>query len=45
MRDELRGCGIETGGPAPFGQTETRIFAQKLDHFLTKLNRELLLRN
>jgi hypothetical protein len=38
MRDfmeELRGSGIETGGPAPFSQKDRREFASCLDRFLS----------
>jgi uncharacterized protein YaiI (UPF0178 family) len=34
--DELRSSGVETGGPAAFGQTDTRNFANQLDRFLAK---------
>lgn len=32
--EELRGSGVETGGPAPFGQPERQAFANQLDRFL-----------
>ena len=32
--DELRGSGVETGGPAGFGQKERFKFANELDRFL-----------
>ena len=34
--DELRGSGVETGGPPPFSTTDTRAFARELDRFLHK---------
>lgn len=36
MMDLIRTAGAETGGPSPFSQKETRVFAQKLDSFLLK---------
>jgi uncharacterized protein YaiI (UPF0178 family) len=36
MLDELRGCGIETGGPATFSLGNRQTFANQLDHFLAK---------
>lgn len=36
MLDELRGCGVETGGPAAFSQADKQSFANKLDSFLAK---------
>lgn len=33
--DELRGSGIDTGGPAPFNQQDRTAFANQLDRFLT----------
>jgi uncharacterized protein YaiI (UPF0178 family) len=35
--DELRSSGVETGGPAPFNQADTRNFANQLDRHLAKL--------
>ena len=32
--DELRGSGVETGGPPPFSAADTRAFARELDRFL-----------
>ena len=32
--DELRGSGVMTGGPPPFGQQERKAFADTLDRFL-----------
>ena len=32
--DELRGGGMDTGGPAPFNQGDRQAFANQLDHFL-----------
>ena len=34
MLDELRGCGVETGGPAVFGPGDKQAFANQLDRFL-----------
>lgn len=34
--DELRSSGVETGGPAPFSQSDTRNFANHLDRHLMK---------
>ncbi len=36
MLDELRGCGVETGGPAAFSQADRQTFANRLDQFLAK---------
>ena len=36
MLDELRGCGIETGGPAAFSSCDRQAFANQLDRFLAK---------
>lgn len=36
MLDELRGCGIETGGPAPLSNSDRQAFANQLDRFLAK---------
>jgi uncharacterized protein YaiI (UPF0178 family) len=36
MLDELRGCGIETGGPATFSATDRQAFANQLDRFLAR---------
>ncbi|OQY19246.1 MAG: DUF188 domain-containing protein [Desulfobacteraceae bacterium 4572_35.1] len=35
MLDELRGCGVNTGGPAAFSATDKQAFANQLDRFLT----------
>jgi uncharacterized protein YaiI (UPF0178 family) len=32
--DELRGSGVDTGGPAPYGQGDSRLFANALDRHL-----------
>ena len=32
--DELRGGGMDTGGPAPFNQGDRQVFANQLDRFL-----------
>lgn len=34
MMDELRGAGMELGGPAPFSNADKQAFANKLDKFL-----------
>jgi len=34
--DELRGSGIETGGPPPLSQGDRQAFANRLDAFLTR---------
>ncbi len=34
--DELRGSGVDTGGPAPYGDPEKRAFASALDRVLTR---------
>lgn len=34
LMDELRGSGIDTGGPAPFSQQDRKAFANQLDRFL-----------
>jgi uncharacterized protein YaiI (UPF0178 family) len=36
MLDELRGCGVDTGGPATFSACDKQAFANKLDRFLAK---------
>ncbi|MBW2186384.1 MAG: hypothetical protein BA874_05605 [Desulfuromonadales bacterium C00003068] len=36
MMDELRGCGVETGGPAAFSAKDKQVFANQLDRFLTQ---------
>ena len=39
MRDfmeELRGTGVQTGGPAPINQTDRKRFANELDRILTR---------
>jgi len=36
MLDELRGCGVETGGPAAFSSCDKQTFANQLDRFLAK---------
>lgn len=35
LMDDLRGTGIETGGPAPFGARDRNAFAACLDRFLS----------
>ena len=34
--DELRGAGVETGGPPPIGANDKQTFANKLDQFLAQ---------
>lgn len=36
MLDELRGCGVETGGPAAFSAGDKQAFANQLDRFLSQ---------
>ena len=36
MLDELRGCGIETGGPAALNASDRQAFANSLDRFLAQ---------
>lgn len=36
MLDELRGCGVETGGPAALGNSDRQAFANQLDRFLAQ---------
>jgi uncharacterized protein YaiI (UPF0178 family) len=36
MLDELRGCGVETGGPAALNAGDRQAFANQLDRFLAK---------
>lgn len=36
MLDELRGCGVETGGPAAFKAGDRQAFANQLDRFLAR---------
>ena len=38
--DTLRSSGIETGGPAPLNQSERQDFANQLDKYLTKHNKQ-----
>ena len=35
--DQLRGSGIETGGPAPFDQRDRQAFANQLDRYLARV--------
>jgi uncharacterized protein YaiI (UPF0178 family) len=37
--DELRGSGVDTGGPAPFGQADRQNFANALDRHLGRYAR------
>lgn len=39
LMDELRGSGIDTGGPAPFRQQDRSAFANQLDRFLATHHR------
>lgn len=39
MLEELRGAGIETGGPPPLSQTDRRDFANALDGLMATLTR------
>ena len=34
--EELRGSGVEIGGPTPFGPSDCRVFANQLDRYLTR---------
>ncbi|MBE0502414.1 MAG: YaiI/YqxD family protein [Desulfuromonadales bacterium] len=36
MLDELRGAGVETGGPAAIGPNDKQTFANQLDRFLAR---------
>lgn len=40
LMDELRGTGMETGGPAPYSAKNKQAFANQLDRLLTKLSRQ-----
>jgi len=35
--EELRSAGVDTGGPAAFGQTDRQAFANQLDRFLARI--------
>jgi uncharacterized protein YaiI (UPF0178 family) len=37
MLDELRGCGVETGGPAALNIADRQAFANQLDRFLARV--------
>jgi len=37
MLDELRGCGIDTGGPSALSATDRQAFANQLDKFLARI--------
>jgi uncharacterized protein YaiI (UPF0178 family) len=39
--DELRGGGVDTGGPAPFGQADRQNFANQLDRHLSRHARQV----
>ena len=36
MLDELRGCGIDTGGPSALSAADRQSFANQLDRFLAR---------
>ncbi|PLP97483.1 YaiI/YqxD family protein [Cupriavidus pauculus] len=36
VMDQLRACGIDTGGPAPYGPQDSKAFAARLDQFLVR---------
>ncbi|MBP0595103.1 YaiI/YqxD family protein [Paraburkholderia sp. LEh10] len=36
VMDQLRSSGIETGGPAPYTPTDSKVFAGQLDRFLAR---------
>jgi hypothetical protein len=40
LMQELRSAGALLGGPAPFGQRDRQLFANHLDHFLTRHRHE-----
>jgi uncharacterized protein YaiI (UPF0178 family) len=40
LMDELRGSGIQTGGPPPIGPRERKAFADELDRLLATLARD-----
>lgn len=37
MLDELRGCGVDTGGPPVLGAADRQAFANQLDKFLARI--------
>ena len=37
MLDELRGCGIDTGGPSALNTSDRQAFANQLDKFLARI--------
>jgi len=37
MLDEMRGAGIQTGGPAAFSASDRKAFANQLDRFLARI--------
>ena len=39
LMDELRGSGIQTGGPSPLSQRERKAFADELDRLLSRRGR------
>lgn len=40
MMEDLRNAGVDTGGPAPFSQTDRRTFANALDRLLQRAARQ-----
>jgi uncharacterized protein YaiI (UPF0178 family) len=36
LKEELRNCGVETGGPPPFTAKDIQAFANQLDRLITK---------
>ncbi len=39
LKEELRNCGVDTGGPPPFTPRDTQTFANQLDRFITKIKK------
>ncbi|KIG03111.1 YaiI/YqxD family protein [Caballeronia concitans] len=39
MMDQLRGSGVDTGGPSPYSPRDSKHFAAQLDRFLTRVRR------
>jgi len=37
LKEELRNCGVDTGGPPPFTPRDTQTFANQLDRLITKI--------
>jgi len=40
LMDELRGSGVNTGGPPPLNQKDRKTFADQIDRFLSKHHRK-----